>query len=290
MEKTVLNNMFDNLLHIWNKTNFWNAKMKPYIYGSVNGIHVINLLKTQEKLEEVKKELQELTASGKKVLIVTTKIQSRDPFKRLAIDTWSYYVCDKWVPGLLTNFKTIKKRISSYLQLLSDAESGAFNMLTKKEKATKMLELEKLDKAYSWLKDMKKLPDVIFASDGIYEKQALREAEILGIKSFAIFNTNGDIDLVSNLIPANTNSTKSFDYLAEELKSAFLKSSAPQQKAQIKKVEEKPQVKKTTIKEEQVEVEVKAEAEAPKVEVKEEVKKVSTPKKEAVKKAPKKAE
>lgn len=239
MEKVQLNNMFDNLLHIGNKTNFWNAKMRPYIYGSVNGIHVINLLKTAEKLEEVKKELSELTASGKKVLIVATKIQSRDAFKKLAEETGSYYVCEKWVPGLLTNFKTIRKRIGSYLQLLQDSQNGAFDVLTKKEKATKMLELEKLDKAYAGLKEMKKLPDVILASDGIYERQALREAEILNIKSFAIFNTNGDIDLVSNLVPANTNSTKSFDYLATELKSAFSKAAPVQAKAAVKKVEEK---------------------------------------------------
>lgn len=123
--------------------------MRPYIYGSVNGIHVINLLKTAQKLEEVKAELKELTSSGKKVLIVATKIQSRDAFKALAEETGSYYVCEKWVPGLLTNFKTIRKRIGSYLQLLSDSQSGAFDVLTKKEKATRMLELEKLDKAYS---------------------------------------------------------------------------------------------------------------------------------------------
>lgn len=212
--------------------------MRPYIYGSVNGIHVINLLKTAAKLEEVKKELHDLTSSGKKVLIVATKIQSRDAFRQLAEDTGSYYVAEKWVPGLLTNFKTIKKRIASYLQLLNDSETGAFDVLTKKEKATKMLELEKLHKAYAWLKDMKKLPDVILASDGIYETQALKEANILNIPSYAIFNTNGDIDLVSNLIPANTNSVKSFEFLASELSSAFVKGVAPA-RASVKKVEDK---------------------------------------------------
>ncbi len=270
MEKAVLNNMFDNLLHIGNKTNFWNAKMRPYIYGSVNGIHVINLLKTAEKLEEVKAELKDLTSSGKRVLIVATKIQSRDAFKKLAEETGSYYVCEKWVPGLLTNFKTIRKRIGSYLQLLQDSENGAFDVLTKKEKATKLLELEKLDKAYAGLKDMKKLPDVILASDGIYEKQALREAEILNIQSFAVFNTNGDIDLVSNLIPANTNSTKSFDYLAEELKGSFVKFNSPQVRATVKKVEEKqasgekkaPQARKPRAKKEETqEVQEAAKAE-----------------------------
>lgn len=238
MEKTTLNSMFDNLLHIWNKTNFWNAKMRPYIYGSVNGIHVINLLETAKKMEDVKKELSELTSSGKKVLIVATKIQSRDAFKALAEQTGSYYVCEKWVPGLLTNFKTIRKRIGTYLQLLDDSQSGAFDVLTKKEKASKLLELEKLDKAYAGLKEMKRMPDVILASDGIYEKQALREAEILNIKSYAVFNTNGDIDLVDNMIPANTNSVKSFDYIAWELKSAFSKSTSAPVKAQVKKVEQ----------------------------------------------------
>lgn len=237
MEKTLLKNMFDSLLHIWNKTNFWNTKMKPYIYGSVNWIHIINLLETIKKIDEVKKELAELIASWKKVLIVATKIQSRDSFKKLAQQTWTYYVCEKWVPWLLTNFKTIKKRISSYLQLLQDSENWVFNVLSKKEKASKLLELEKLNKTYSWVKEMKKLPDVIFVSDGIYERQALREAEILNIKSYAIFNTNGDIDLTHNMIPANTNSVKSFDYIAEELKSVFFKIS-DQPKATIKKIEQ----------------------------------------------------
>lgn len=235
MEKTVLNSMFDNLLHIWNKTNFWNAKMKPYIYGSVNGIHVINLLETAQKLEEVKAELNKLTAEGKKVLVVATKIQSRDAFKALAEETGSFYVCEKWVPGLLTNFKTIRKRINSYLQLLKDSETGAFDMLTKKEKATKLLELEKLDKAYAGLKELKRLPDVILASDGIYETQALKEAKTLKIKSIAIFNTNGDIDLATKMVPANTNSVKSFEYLATELKSAF-SASKVEKKATVKKM------------------------------------------------------
>lgn len=149
MEKTTLNSMFDNLLHIGNKTNFWNSKMRPFIYGSVNGIHVINLVKTADKLEEVKAELKELSASGKKVLFVATKIQSRDAFRKLAEETGHYYVVEKWVPGLLTNFKTIRKRINTYLQLATEAANGSFDVLTKKEKATRLLELAKLEKAYS---------------------------------------------------------------------------------------------------------------------------------------------
>jgi small subunit ribosomal protein S2 len=123
MDKKILSSMFDNLLHIGNKCNYWNPKMKSYIYGSVNGIHVINLVKTAERLEEVKKQLKELASEGKKILFVATKLQSRDAFAKLASETGHYYVSEKWVPGLLTNFKTIKKRISTYLKLLRDSET-----------------------------------------------------------------------------------------------------------------------------------------------------------------------
>lgn len=192
--------------------------MKNYIYGSVNGIHVINLIKTEKKLEEVKTRLKELATEGKKILFVATKLQVRDSFSKLAEETGHYYVSEKWVPGLLTNFRTIKKRISTYLKLLKDSENGALDMLTKKEKAAKLLELEKLDKAFKWLKEMKKVPEVIFAVDGIYEKQAVKEANTLNLKVFAIFNTNWDDTIVENLIPANTNSVKSMDFLASNLK------------------------------------------------------------------------
>ncbi|MDR2640598.1 MAG: 30S ribosomal protein S2 [Candidatus Peribacteria bacterium] len=98
MEKDVLNSMFENLIHIGNKTNFWNPKMKDYIYGSVNGIHVINLIKTQEKLDEVKGELKELHESGKKILFVGTKLQAKDAIAKLASQSGHYYVTEKWVP------------------------------------------------------------------------------------------------------------------------------------------------------------------------------------------------
>lgn len=221
MEKELLKSMFDNLLHIGNKINFWNPRMKPYIYGSTNGVHIINLVKTVEKLEEVKKEISEAVKSGKKVLIVATKLQGRDAWKKLAEDTGCAYVSEKWVPGLLTNFKTIRKRIGTYIKLLKDAEVGAFNIYTKKEKASKMLELEKLNLAYSGLKEIKKTPDLVFVVDSVYEKQAVKEAQTLGIEVIAIANTNGDDLVVKNIIPANTNSVKSLQFLAKELKSAF---------------------------------------------------------------------
>ena len=221
MDKKLLKEMFDNLLHIGNKTNYWNPKMKNYIYGSTNGVHVINLIESAKKLEEVKSELNNLASEWKKILFVATKLQSRDIFSKLAIDTWHFYVTEKWVPWLLTNFKTIKWRISNYLKLLRDLENWVFDVLTKKEKASKMLELDKLDKSFKWLKEMKKIPEIIFVVDGIYEKQALKEANSLNIKSFGILNTNWDDTVLSNIIPANTNSVKSLEFIASSLKNTL---------------------------------------------------------------------
>jgi len=254
MEKKLLNEMFENLLHIGNKKNYWNPKMREYIYGSVNGIHVINLVETAKKLEEVKKELEKLSKEWKKILFVATKLQARDAFSKLAEETGNFYVTEKWVPGLLTNFKTIRKRIATYMRLLKEKANNAFDILPKKEKAKKLLELSKLDKAFKWLKEMKKLPDVIFVVDGAFDAQAIKEANSLKMPVYAILNTNGDPDKVTNFIPANTNSVKSLDYLADSLKKVLAKisykKSVPKKLTDRKKTTKKTVVKKVAKKEE----------------------------------------
>jgi len=248
MDKKVLNEMFENLLHIGNKANYWNPKMRSYIYGVTNGIHVFNLIKTVEEFEKLKAELVELAKNGKKILFVATKLQARDAFANLAKETGNYYVTEKWVPGLLTNFKTIRKRIATYIKLLADAENGALDILPKKEKAAKLHELEKLDKAFKGLKEMKRLPDAVFIVDGAFEKQAVKEANSLKIPAYAVLNTNGDPDLVKAFIPANTNSVKSLTYIAEELKKV-LTAVKPAKKTTVRKIAtKKTTVKKTTAK------------------------------------------
>jgi len=259
MDKKVLNSMFENLLHIGNKANHWNPKMKEYIYGSTNGVHVINLIKTVSQLETVKAELAELAKQGKKVLFVSTKLQAREAFAKLAVETNNFYVNEKWVPGLLTNLKTMRARISTYISLIKESNSGALDVLPKKEKATKLLELEKLDRAFKGLKEMKRLPDIIFVVDAAYEIQAVKEANSLNLPVYAMASTNSNPDLLTNLIPANTNSVKSIEYIANELKSVVKSSGTPannkgnfkkfeQKKAPAKKapakVEEKEEVKK----------------------------------------------
>ena len=229
MEKKILTEMFESLLHIGNKTNYWNPKMSAFIYGSTNWVHIIDLTKTKTQLELISEELAQLQASWKKILFVATKLQARDAFAKLALATGNYYVTEKWVPGLLTNFKTMKRRIATYIKLSKDSETGGLDILTKKEKATKLLELEKLEKSFGWVKDMKKLPDVLFVVDGQYESQAIKEAKSLWIPAYAICNTNGNPYIVKEAIPANTNSVKSLDYLAHFLTEAMKKAPVKKQ-------------------------------------------------------------
>ncbi len=246
MDKKLLNSMFENLLHIGNKANYWNPQMRDYIYGVTNWIHVFNLIKTVNEFENLKEKLVELTKEWKKILFVATKLQARDAFSNLAKETGNYYVSEKWVPGLLTNFKTIRKRINTYIKLSADLESGALDVLPKKEKATKLHELEKLDKAFKGLKEMKRLPDVIFVVDGAFEKQAVKEANSLKMPAYAVLNTNGNPNLVKAFIPANTNSVKSLDFIASALKDALVWVKPAKKASTIKKVPaKKTAVKKT---------------------------------------------
>jgi len=145
---TLVKSMLENAVHIGHKREYWSPKMRDYIYGVQNGVHVFDLYKTATKLEEAKAVLEDLSSKGKSILFVGTKIQSKDLVEALATSTGHYYVNSKWVPGLLTNFATIKKRIGYYNELETSAANGMLEGMTKKEKSVKLKELEKLKEAY----------------------------------------------------------------------------------------------------------------------------------------------
>ena len=130
----LVKSMLENAVHIGHKREFWSPKMRDYLFGIQNGVHVFDLYKTAEKLEEVKKVLEDYTSRGKSVLLVGTKIQTKDLVEALATATGHFYVNSKWVPGLLTNFTTIRKRIGYYAELERDLENGMLDSLTKKER------------------------------------------------------------------------------------------------------------------------------------------------------------
>lgn len=217
----LIKDMLDNAVHIGHKRQFWSAKMRDYIYGIQNHIHVFDLYKTADRLETVKKAVEDATAKGKVVLIVGTKLQAREVVKAIANETNNYYINTKWVPGLLTNFPTIKTRIAAYAKIEKDAETGALDLLTKKEKASKLKELEKLRKAYEGIKDLKKTPDLLLVVDGHYESLALEEASKLGIPTYALLGSTGDIDRCTDFVPCNVNSIKAIKFILDYLKTSI---------------------------------------------------------------------
>jgi small subunit ribosomal protein S2 len=242
MSKTLIKDMLDNIVHIGNKSSFWSPKMREYIYATSSNVHIFDLNKSAVKVEEIKAELSELTKNGKTVLFVATKVQARETVSRVATELGQPFVSEKWVPGLLTNFRTIKRRISTYLRLLKDSETGALNVLSKKEQSSKLLELEKLTKAYKGLKDMKRLPDAVFVIDGKFEEQAVNEANKLNIPVYSLLNTNGDIDASTNFAPVNTNSFKSVKFVVEYIKEGMTplkRSAAPRARKMTQRTDKK---------------------------------------------------
>lgn len=221
MANALIKSMLENAVHIGHKREFWSHKMRDYLFGVQNGVHVFDLYKTATKLEEAKKILEDFSSRGKSILFVGTKIQTKDLVEALATSTGHFYVNSKWVPGLLTNFTTIKKRIGYYNELESDLANGMLENLTKKEKAVKMKELEKLRTAYSGVKDMRRTPDLIVVVDGHYEDLALTEARTLGITSLSLLGSTGDIDATDYFIPCNVNSIKSLAFMLGELKGSI---------------------------------------------------------------------
>lgn len=217
---SLLKNMLDNGVHIGSKRRYWSASMREFIWGVQNGVHVFDLSKTADRLESVKAFLSEMTTKGRTVLVVGTKIQVQDHVREFAQSTGNFFIDTKWVPGLLTNFSTLKKRIQYYSHLEKDFESESLEGFTKKERAQKAKELQLLRRAYEGVKDMKRTPDVLLVVDGYYESLALEEARRLGIPAVALLGSTGNRDLPTHFVPCNVNSLKSVQFILNELRDA----------------------------------------------------------------------
>lgn len=221
MASQLVQSMLDNAVHIGSRAKYWSPKMRDSLYGVQNGVHVFDLSVTAKHLESVKAALQDLSSKGKSILIVGTKMQAREIVREIGESTGAFYVNSKWVPGLLTNFPTLKKRIATYNEYEKAILSGGFEGLTKKENAMRMKELEKLHKAYSGIKEMKRTPDAILVVDGHFESLALSEARKLGIPTFALLGSTGDIDMTTDYVPMNVNSLKPLRFVLEFLSPAL---------------------------------------------------------------------
>jgi len=190
-------------VHFGHQTRRWNPKMAKYIYTSRNGIHIIDLQKTSDLIDEAYKALFDIASEGGKVLFVGTKKQTQDPIKEAAERSGQYYVNQRWLGGTLTNFKTIKKSIAKLQSLYKMQEDGTFDALPKKEVINLKKEIARLEKFLGGIKDMRKVPEALFIIDPRKERNAILEARRLDIPVFGIVDTNCDPDEVDYVIPAN---------------------------------------------------------------------------------------
>lgn len=209
-------------VHFGHQTRRWNPKMAEYIFTERNGIYIIDLQKTVKKVEEAYNFVREVAMNGEDVLFVGTKKQAQDSIREEASRVGMYYVNARWLGGMLTNFKTIKKRIDRLEQLNKMEENGTFELLPKKEVSKLLAEREKLEKYLGGIKDMKKLPGAIFIVDPRKEKIAIAEAKKLGIPVVAIVDTNCDPDEVDYVIPGNDDAIRAVKLIASAMANAVL--------------------------------------------------------------------
>lgn len=209
-------------VHFGHQTRRWNPKMATYIFTERNGIYIIDLAKTVKKLEEAYFFVRDVAASGESVLFVGTKKQAQDAIKEEAERCNMFFVNARWLGGMLTNFKTMRSRITRLNQLKKMEEDGTFNLLPKKEVIKLQLEMAKLEKYLGGVKDMKKLPGAMFIVDPRKEKNAIAEARKLGIPVVAIVDTNCDPDEVDYVIPGNDDAIRAIKLISSTMANAVL--------------------------------------------------------------------
>ena len=209
-------------VHFGHQTRRWNPKMAPYIYTERNGIYIIDLQKSVGKVDEAYKAMSDIAAEGGTILFVGTKKQAQDAIKSEAERCGMFYVNERWLGGMLTNFKTIQSRIKRLKDIETMAEDGTFDVLPKKEVIELKKEWDKLEKNLGGIKDMKKLPDAIFIVDPKKERICVQEAHTLGIPLIGICDTNCDPEELDYVIPGNDDAIRAVKLIAGAMANAVI--------------------------------------------------------------------
>lgn len=214
--------MLENGVHFGHQTRKWNPKMKQFIYTAKNGVYIIDLAKTQAKLEVAYDALKKIAEDGGKILFVGTKKQAQATILEEALRSGSFYINQRWLGGTMTNFRTIQKSIKKLLEIEEMEANGQLAVYTKKEQAVLLQKKERLENFLGGIKGMKKLPDAIFVVDPLEEHNAVAEARKLNIPVFALIDTNADPDLVDFPIPSNDDAVRSIKLMVSVIADAIL--------------------------------------------------------------------
>ena len=209
-------------VHFGHQTRRWNPKMAPFIYMERNGIHIIDLQKTVDKIDEAYEAINSCVADGGTVLFVGTKKQAQEAVEEEAKRCGMPYVSNRWLGGMLTNFKTIKKRVERLEEIEKMEEEGIFEVLPKKEVIKLRKEHEKLEKNLGGIRNMKKLPDLIFIVDPKKENICMQEAHILGIPLIGMADTNCDPDELDHIIPGNDDAIRAVKLVVNKMADAVI--------------------------------------------------------------------
>ena len=209
-------------VHFGHQTRRWNPKMSKYIFTERNGIYIIDLQKTVKKADEAYAFMRSVAEEGKSVLFVGTKKQAQEAIKDEALKADMYFVNERWLGGMLTNFQTIQKRIARLKELETMEQDGTFDVLSKKEVLSLRKEMEKLEKYLGGIKDMKKLPGALFIVDPRKERIAVAEAHKLHIPIVAIIDTNCDPDEIDYPIPGNDDAIRAVKLITGRMADAVI--------------------------------------------------------------------
>ncbi|MBQ8427233.1 MAG: 30S ribosomal protein S2 [Clostridia bacterium] len=230
MAVITMKQLLETGVHFGHQTKRWNPKMKKYIYGERNGIHIVNLEKTVDLIEnDVYPFVVETVKQGKSVLFVGTKKQAQDAIKEEAERCGQYYINSRWLGGTLTNFKTIRSRVDRLNKLNNMEKMGEFDLLPKKEVANLVAERDKLELNLGGIKDMRSLPGLMFIVDPSQEDIAVLEARKLHIPIVAITDTNCDPDLIDHVIPGNDDAIRAVKLIASVIADAVIEANQGEQ-------------------------------------------------------------
>lgn len=209
-------------VHFGHQTRRWNPKMAPYIYTERNGIYIIDLQKSVGMVDDAYNAVSDIAANGGKILFVGTKKQAQDAIKAEAERCGMFYINERWLGGMLTNFKTIRSRVERLKEIERMSEDGTFDVLPKKEVIALRKEWEKLEKNLGGIKEMKRIPDAIFIVDPKKERICVQEAHTLGIPLIGICDTNCDPEELDYVIPGNDDAIRAVKLIVSKMADAVV--------------------------------------------------------------------
>jgi len=243
MSKPTYKELLEAGVHFGHMKRKWNPKMSPYIFAEKKGIHIIDLNKTQDQMEKAAKVMKDLAKSGKKIIFVATKKQAREIVKKAAESVNMPYVTHRWLGGMMTNFSTIRKSIKKMEKIENMLNDKTLTSITKKEKLTLSREKDKLNKVLGGVRKLNRLPAAMYIVDIGKEHLAVKEANKLNIRTFAMVDTNVNPNDVDYAIPANDDSTKSIELITNYLVDAIKEGLEERAKAKSERDKEKDKEK-----------------------------------------------